>query len=191
MTSTALHFHELDLSRQDDWLAFFDSDAFPDNHEWASCYCQCYYEDHRVVVWSARTARQNRDAACRRITARTMRGCLAYAGDRVVGWCNAAPRRLVHALDSEPLADAREVGVIVCFIVAPSWRGQGVARGLLQCACDSLAREGLRWVEANPRPDTDSVTENHYGPLSMYLKAGFDVVRSDPDGSVWVRRALA
>ena len=32
--------------------------------------------------------------------------------------------------------------------------------------------------------------ENHFGPLGMYLAAGFTVRRTDPDGSVWVGKDL-
>ena len=41
-----------------------------------------------------------------------------------------------------------------------------------------------------PRPNATNTAENHYGPLGIYLAAGFAVQRTDDDGSVWVRRAL-
>ena len=46
--------------RLPDFLKFFDGTAFSDNPKWSSCYCQCFYEDHRVVKWSERTAAENR-----------------------------------------------------------------------------------------------------------------------------------
>jgi GNAT superfamily N-acetyltransferase len=173
-----------------DLLAFFEGDAFADNPKWSSCYCQCFYEDHSKIPWSSRTAPQNRDAACRRIGQGTMQGFLAYCDGRVIGWCNAAPRPLLHALDGEPIADATQVGTILCFLVAPSERGRGVASTLLAAACDGMRARGLQFVEATPRPDATSMAENHYGPLRMYLAAGFSVHRTDADGSVWVRRSL-
>lgn len=45
-------------------------------------------------------------------------------------------------------------------------------------------------VEANPRPHAKRDAGNHFGPLAMYLAAGFEVSRTDPDGSVWVERPL-
>jgi GNAT superfamily N-acetyltransferase len=171
-------------------LAFFDGEAFSDNPKWASCYCQCFYEDHRVVTWSERSAEQNRACAVQRCDAGAMQGCLAYVDDRVVGWCNAAPRALPHALDEEPIAQADATGCILCFLVAPSLRGQGIAKSLLQAACDGLAAQGLKFVEANPRTGTASPAANHYGPLAMYLAAGFAIDRDSDDGSVWVRKPL-
>lgn len=173
-----------------DFLTFFDGSAFSDNPKWASCYCQCFYEDHSVVKWSERTAPQNRALACSRIQAGQVQGYLAYSGDLPIGWCSAAPRQLFHALDDEPTPDADSVGAIMCFVVEPRHRGQGVARMLLAAACEGLRQQGLRIAEANPRQAAGSAAENHFGPLSLYLSAGFSVHREDADGSVYVRRAL-
>ena len=119
-----------------------------------------------------------------------MQGYLAYSEDTPVGWCNAAPRALLHALDDEPTDDAEKVGAIMCFLVEPSHRGRGVARQLLEAACNGLHMQGLSIAEANPRTGSASAAENHFGPLSMYLSAGFIVHREDDDGSVYVRRTL-
>lgn len=173
-----------------DFLAFFDGKAFSDNPKWSSCYCQCFLEDHSVVKWSERTAEQNRGLACERIRQGLMQGYLAFSDGVPVGWCNAAPRRLLHALEDEPAPDADQMGVIICFLVEPSHRGQGVARELLEAACDGLRAQGLRIAEANPRKATQSAAENHFGPLGLYLSAGFAVHREDDDGSVYVRRPL-
>ena len=85
---------------------------------------------------------------------------------------------------------AESVGAIMCFLVEHSHRGQGVARALLDAACDGLRRQGLRIAEANPRLAASTAAENHFGPLNLYLTAGFLVHREDTDGSVYVRRAL-
>lgn len=173
-----------------DFLRFFDGEAFSDNPKWASCYCQCYLEDHSVVDWSKRTAPENRGLACSRIEAGRMQGYLAYIGGSPIGWCSAAPRHLFRALDDEPTPDAESVGAIICFLVAPGHRGQGVARALLDAACEGLRQQGVRIAEANPRTGTTSPAENHFGPLDLYLSAGFVVDREDSDGSVYVRRNL-
>ena len=172
-------------------MAFFDGDAFTDNKKWSSCYCQCFYEDHTKITWSTRTAIENRSLAVERIDNSQMQGLLAYKDGKVVGWCNAAARTLLHALDAEPIVDAEQTGTILCFLVAPGMRGQGVATQLLDAACQHLRSQGLLWVEANPRPNATGTGENHFGPLGMYLKAGFAIQRTDSDGSVWVRKVLS
>jgi len=122
----------LSPERLADFLKFFDGTAFSDNPRWSSCYCQCFYEDHSVIKWSERTASENRALACERIQGRSMQGYLAYSDGSPVGWCNAAPRHLLHALDDEPTPDAEHVGAIICFLVEPSQRGHGIARALLE-----------------------------------------------------------
>jgi GNAT superfamily N-acetyltransferase len=181
----------LSPSHRDGLLSFFDS-AFPDNPSWASCYCHCYYVDHTKVDWKSRTAVQNRSDTARLVECGGMHGLLAFDGGRVVGWCNSGPRiaypALIGALD--PHGDASETGVIMCFLVAPSSRGLGVATGLLDAACRRLAALGLSVAEAYPRTASTKGPENYHGPLSMYLQAGFKVDREDDAESVVVRKRL-
>ena len=103
MQKADIRIHALSPDRQADFLRFFDGEAFSDNPAWSSCYCQCFYEDHRKVTWNTRTALENRRCAGERIASGAMRGYLAYLDGEVVGWCNAAPRTLLHALDEEPV----------------------------------------------------------------------------------------
>jgi len=190
MTIATVEIHPLSPERLADFMAFFDGKAFSDNPRWSSCYCQCFYEDHSKVRWPDRTAAENRECASRRIAEGQMQGLLAYHERQVLGWCNAAPRSLLHALDAEPISNPEQVGTILCFLVAPSARGGGVATALLNAACQHLRTQGLLSVEANPRPSAKGTAENHFGPLGMYLAAGFTVRRTDADGSVWVGREL-
>jgi GNAT superfamily N-acetyltransferase len=190
MKTPALSIRKLDSACLPKFLQFFDGDAFSDNPKWSSCYCQCFYEDHDVVKWSDRTAAQNRALACSRTASGDMQGYLAIENDHPVGWCGAAPRRLLHALDDEPTPDAQTVGAIVCFLVAPRHRGRGIARSLLDAACIGLREQGMTIAEANPRPNARTPADHHFGPLSLYLSSGFCIHREDDDGSVYVRRAL-
>jgi hypothetical protein len=48
---------------------------------------------------------------------------------------------------------------------------------LLGAAMDRLRDRGVRVVEAYPAKDIDSPQSNFRGPLSMYLKAGFQPYR--------------
>ncbi len=190
MTRMDIDVRALSPATLEDFLAFMEGRAFADNPQWSFCYCQCFYEDHEKVVWRERTAAQNRARACERTASGQMQGLLAYLDGEPVGWCGAAPRHLFHALDDEPTPDAEQVGAIMCFVVAPGHRGQGVARRLLSAACDALRAQGSTIAEANPRPDAATPADNHFGPLGLYLSEGFSIHRTDSDGSVYVRKAL-
>jgi GNAT superfamily N-acetyltransferase len=174
----------------DDFLAFFDRDAFTDNPDWAFCYCQCFYLDHSKIVWKDQTAEENRARAQELIPSGGMQGYLAYIEDRPVGWCNAAPWSMLKALHDEPCLMADKTGVITCFVVSEPYRGQGVATALLQAACDGLRDEGLEYAEAYAKADAEGPAENHSGPQSMYLAAGFEIQDTDDDGMVTVRKRL-
>ncbi|MCC7458928.1 MAG: GNAT family N-acetyltransferase [Nitrospira sp.] len=188
--ATALTIRPLTAASQADFLRFFDGPAFADNPRWASCYCQFPHVDPSRGVWSERTAEQNRAAACERIACGRMQGLLAYRGDEVVGWCNAAPRALLEAFADEPDPGAQRLGQITCFVVAQPHRRAGVARALLDAACEHLREQGLSLAEARPSRKAASDAQHHQGPLSLYLAAGFSVHREDDDGTVVVRRAL-
>ena len=182
--------HRLSADRLADFLAYFEGAAFADNPKWQSCFCQFLYVDHSKVDWPARTAVQNREQACERICSNRMQGYLAYRGGQPVGWCNAAPRPMLDAFDDEPDPDAARMGQITCFVVAKAHRRTGVAKALLQAACAGLKEQGLLIAEASPLSTAASDEEHHYGPLALYLDAGFHVHRTDEDGTVYVRRAL-
>lgn len=190
MSELPLTIRRLTADLRDDFLRFFEGAAFADNPKWRSCYCQFLYVDHANTAWSARTADENRAAACERIACGRMQGLLAYRGDQVVGWCNAAPRVLMGSFADEPDPDADRLGQITCFVVARDHRRTGVARQLLEAACEMLRQQGLAVAEANPSRKAGTDAENHYGPLSLYLSAGFTPVREREDGIVIMRRPL-
>lgn len=190
MPPAPLTLRRLTPELKDDFLQYFEGAAFADNPKWKSCYCQFLYVDHAVVNWPARSADENRAAACDRIACGRMQGLLAYREGQVVGWCNAAPRLMLDSFADEPVPDAEHVGQITCFVVACDHRRTGVARALLDEACAMLREQGLRVAEANPSRHAATDAEHHYGPLSLYLACGFSIVDERPDGLVVVRRPL-
>ncbi len=190
MTESPIEIQRLAPDRLQDFLHFFDGEAFADNPKWGMCFCQFLYVDHAKVNWAARTVQENRAAACERICTQRMQGYMAYRDGKPVGWCNAAPRTMMDAFADEPDPDAARIGQITCFVVAKPHRRSGVATALLQAACAGLAEQGLHIAEALPMAEAASDAQNHFGPLSMYLAAGFQVHRRDAQGRVFVRRSL-
>src|SRR5207249_554151 len=76
---------------------------------------------------------------------------------------------------------------------SPDQRNQGIATTLLDAAIEHLRKRGMRSVEAYPVigeiPPSRWVFANYLGPLSMYVKAGFQIVEQ-LDGQAIVRREL-
>lgn len=176
----------------DDYLGFFDHDAFCDNPDWAGCYCYWYHFPGTLDEWNSRTGEANRADVAGLIRQGRQQGYLAYQGDRVVGWCSAMPRVLVPNVGrfsgfsppDEPL-----VGSITCYVVAAPFRRQGVATSLLRTACDGFRDQGLSFAEAYPSRQAATDAKNYHGPLAMYLEAGFVPVH-ETDDLVVVRKRL-
>ncbi|HTE39412.1 MAG TPA: GNAT family N-acetyltransferase [Steroidobacteraceae bacterium] len=186
-----IEIHPLTPARLDDYLQFFDTRAFADNKEWSRCYCYYPYCELKSKEWDARTAIENRTSITAFINDERARGYLAYDGSDVVGWCNAATLESFSMLEGMRDLDVDRAGAIVCFVVCPTHRGQGIAKSLLGAACDGLKADGLLVVYAKPFKGASTTAENFPGPLSMYLEAGFQTVREDDRGNVIVKKQLA
>ena len=176
--------------RAADYLDFFDRRAFTDNPKWAGCYCYFPIHDPAKIDWHARTGPQNRASVATCIADGQTSGVLALLDGQVMGWCHAGPWSMYPMLREVPVRDAETLGVIFCFVVAPASRGQGIATALLAAACDHLRALGMTAVQAKPLKAAKSAAANHLGPLSMYLKAGFEIVGPGPDDDVYVRKSL-
>ncbi len=178
----------------DDYLQFFDNDAFADNPHWASCYCRCYHFDHENCKWDQTTAEENRASVIELIKNGKMKGYLAYDNDQPIGWLNANHRNnySVHSYDN--IDETEKVGSIICFVIAKEYRRQGIARKLLDSAIMGFKQQGLDFVEGYPVIDVVGDDKNYHGPLSLYQSAGFKEYDRDKRGSfkiVIVRKKLS
>ena len=167
-------------------MHYFDMVAYADNPNWSKCYCA----ERLVEDYESRTKQQNRAFRSELILSAKANGLVAYRLGRVVGWCHAAPKNELVNIEG---ARDPTVGAIVCFVVAPDQRRQGVATTLLEAALDHLKARGMKAVEAYPVLGEIDQTRwsqvNYMGPLAMYVKAGFEIVEKDDDRAV-VRRTL-
>lgn len=171
----------------DDYLEFFDR-AFPDNPHWAGCYCSCY--DEPGEEWDATVAAgpAHRAAKADHIRSGQAHGLLAYEESRVVGWCNAGPRRsyrTLRAFAGKGGDDPDEpVGLVMCFVIDPTRRRQGLASLLLGEAVTYLRAAGMKAAEGYPRarpPDDPAfpwTAASYKGTEEMFEKAGFSRVGS-------------
>ena len=114
----------------------------------------------------------------------------ASRGEIPVGWVTLGPREDFAKLKRSPVmkpVDEQPVWSIVCFVVPAEYRGQGVARALLQGAVAWAARRGAKLLEAYP---VDKPQRSHdeflwHGAKSMFDAAGFEeVARRKPQRPV-------
>lgn len=177
--------------RVSDYQAFFDHDAFRDFPQWQACYCMAPYQTDGGEGLEP-TAAENRREMSDMITRRGVTALLAFVHGKPVGWCNYGATTsfggVLKRFKLEP-AEYDGVGSIACFVIAAPYRGHGVATRLLASAMDRMRERGVRVVEAYPARDIDSPQSNFRGPLSMYLKAGFQPHRATGSYQI-VRRAL-
>ena len=166
-------------------------------------WCWCQFWRLRSKDFSAQKVPQLRERLSNQAKSDQPPGLVAFDGDRAVGWVSLGPRtdfeRIVRS-KVIPAVDDRPVWSIMCFAVASTARGQGVARTLLDAAVDHARSLGAEALEAYPIRvgDAEPIHPDaaFTGTLPMFERAGFRVVAdraSDPSSShqrVVVRREL-
>src|SRR5438105_14706060 len=130
-SSVDLDVRPVSSDQHDAVLRYFDLVAYADNPAWSSCYCM----ERLAPDFQERTKDQNRASRSELMRSARANGLVAYRLGRVVGWWHAAPK---SELKSVPGEVASDVGAIVCFVVAPDQRRQGIATQLLDSAIEQL-----------------------------------------------------
>jgi ribosomal protein S18 acetylase RimI-like enzyme len=166
--------HPLTPDRFADLAAVFEEGGDP---KW--CWCQFYRV--RGLDWTS-------NAAVNRGRLETLTrdgpppGLVAYLGERAVGWVSLAERESFDRLTTAKVlakVDDRPVWSIVCFVVSRKHRGAGIAAALLDAAVKHARASGATMLEAYPA-DTGGhkipAANAYHGTLSMFEKAGFEVV---------------
>jgi ribosomal protein S18 acetylase RimI-like enzyme len=121
-------------------------------------------------------------------------GLIAYRGNTPVGWISLGPRDDYAKLRRSPVmkpVDDKPVWSVVCFVVPAEFRGEGVARALLDGALAYAKRHGASLVEAYPvdRRGRGRDDAMWFGAKSMYDAAGFEeVARRKPHRPVVRKR---
>lgn len=166
----------------EDWLWYFDKTAFQDHEDWAFCYCLEGHLDRKTQEqWT--DPEERREKAIELIRAGEMQGYLAYLGNKVVGWCNVNDRENYRYLtdmfreigyQTEEPAEWK-VKVIFCFLVAPEYRGKGVAQSMLNRVCEDAKKDGYDCIEVYPFAD-EKFEFQYHGTSKMYERSGFQEI---------------
>jgi GNAT superfamily N-acetyltransferase len=181
-----------------DYFDFFENRAFTDNSPYR-CYCQLYQMSKEQVKAAYDNAdgldagQMSRKAAEQQIDSGILRGYLAFDDGVAIGWCNANDKANfpIESCTGERFyapAEKREKAV-VCFEIAPEYRGKGIATALLQRVIDDAKAEGYIAIEGFPVVRTERYKWDNPGPVRLYEKAGFSKV-SEKDGRLVMRKEL-
>lgn len=183
-----------------DYFDFFENRAFTDDSPYR-CYCQMYQMTKEQVKAALENAKGrdpgivSREIAERQIADGVLRGYLEYADGIAIGWCNANdranyPADPVYDVPFHAPAENREKAV-VCFEIAPEYRGKGVATALLNRIIADARIEGYFAVVSFPVVRSVRYEWDFNGPVRLYEKAGFvKVTEPDQNGCVIMRKEL-
>lgn len=158
----------------------FDDFADVINRSRRANHCWCL--SHRVRAGEIeQLGGGSREQAMRRLCERDHPpGVVTYRDGEPVGWCNIGPRSEVTRLSASRLIrpiDDLPVWSIVCVIVRPGHRRQGVTAPLIEGAVAYADFHGAPAVEAHPvdPPGRMDLTMAFVGTKSMFERAGFRV----------------
>lgn len=181
-----------------DYFDFFENRAFTDDTPYR-CYCQPYQmtkEQEKAVfdkVDGPDVGRVARKVAERQINSGALKGYLAFVEGVAIGWCNANNKSnypIESCTGARFYAPAeKHEKAVVCFEIAPEFRGKGVATALLTCVCEDAKAEGCIAVEGFPVMRAERYEWDCTGPIRLYEKVGFVKV-AEQDGFVVMRKEL-
>ena len=140
----------------------------------------CWCLSHRLSAAEIeQLGRGSREQAVRRLCEREHPpGVVTYCDGEPVAWCNIGPRteitRLVRSRVIRPVDDV-PVWSIVCVVVRPGRRRQGVTGELLTGAVEYARSHGAPAVEAYPVDPQGrmDLTMAFVGTRTMFERAGF------------------
>ena len=180
-----------------DYLDFFDNRAFSDGNPNGPCYCTSPNQDEETIKQMVSEFEANgvkktiRKYAVEMLNDRKINGYLAFDNGLSVGWCNAADIDSYSGFVPD-LARENKCGKtisIVCFEIAPGYRGMGLASAFIERVCDDAKANGYTAVEGYAKITEVRDEYDFMGPVRLYEKAGFTRIM-EQNGQVIMRKVL-
>ncbi len=180
-----------------DYLDFFDNRAFTDDNPNGPCYCTSPNQDEEEIKQMVGEFRlfgvkdTVRKYAVKMLEENKISGYLAYDGEISIGWCNAADMEsyvgFVPQFAREKICG--KTISIVCFEIAPEYRGRGIASAFIDRICGDARDKGYVAVEGYANLSDIRNDFDYQGPVRLYEKAGFVEVAREK-GQVVMRKVL-
>jgi GNAT superfamily N-acetyltransferase len=165
----------MNASRRDD---FYRVHSLVNHADW--CFCVAWWTS-TWEKWGSRTAQENRALREQLFDRGVYDGYLLYLDGKPAGWCQCSPRdQLTKLCQQYRLKSDPEVWAVTCLLIAPSYRGQGLAQKLLHGILKDLKRRGVRYIQGFPRRGENLTTEDVWtGPEVLFQRMGFKVEKDD------------
>ncbi|MCL2060380.1 MAG: GNAT family N-acetyltransferase [Oscillospiraceae bacterium] len=166
------------------YLDFFDNRAFSDNNPMEPCYCNAAIMnskelDKMVSEFGDDCKGTLRRYAVKQLAEERIFGYLAFDSDTPIGWCSAGDMKRYPVSHHQAIPDfarenARDKTIsIICFAVAPEYRGKGVASALLEHVIFDAVTNDFVAVEGYVNTKYAGAYWDHTGPAHLYKKFGF------------------
>ena len=180
-----------------DYLDFFDHRAFTDNNPNGPCYCTSPNQDEESIQQMVSEFKTHgvkdtiRKYAVEMLNSNKIHGYLAYDGNLSVGWCNAADMESYAGFVPDFARDITcgKTVSIVCFEIAPEYRGMGIASAFIDRVCNDAKSKGYVAVEGYAKVSDKRDDFDYQGPVRLYQKAGFVEVARE-NGQIVMRKVL-
>lgn len=173
-----------------DYFDFFDNRAFTDDSPYR-CYCQLYQMTKEMYQSEYNNPTEidfgvvSRKIAEQQIVSETLQGYLAFVDGVAIGWCNANDKSnfpVESCTGAHFYAPAERCEkAVVCFEIAPDFRGKGVAAALLQKVISDAKANGYIAIEGFPVIRSERYEWDCAGHIRLYEKAGFVKVAEEKD----------
>lgn len=182
------------------YLDYFDNRAFTKTDVNGPCYCTCPTQSSEEIDRMVREFAGDIKGTLRRHAAAMLdegriHGYLAFDGETAVGWCNAAEKstyvknRYQFIPDFAYQADAGKTMAVVCFSIAPDYRGKGVSTALLTRVVSDAKAAGYAAVEGYAHSRKAQEEFDFKGPEKLYEKLDFTLA-AEQDGVALMRKTL-
>ncbi|MFA5235883.1 MAG: GNAT family N-acetyltransferase [Bacilli bacterium] len=181
----------LTLDMFPDYVKLHESVSFEHAPQWQGCYCLYYHSKLSYPEWVTMTKDDKKGLLKKTFEDGLLTGFLAYDGARPVGWLNVndmgAYVRLAPLL--EPYKESGKVALSICFLIEKDYRGQGLARRLLDEAIDYYRHQGYESMLSLPTPGEAVGPQRYRGTYNMYIERGYREI-SPGDQTLVMRLSL-
>ena len=152
------------------------------------CWCVAW-EISTWKDWGQRTGDENHTLRETLWSKGEYNGYVFYEKNVPIGWCKVGPTKTWPKFcEDSGVPPSDTIYAFTCFRLKPKYQGKGYLHVFLRKIIQDLQAKGIKKLVAFPRKDEAVVepgsTKLFTGPLSIFSKAGFRIVRSIGDRHV-------